>query len=734
MITIDFETYSEAGYYFDPTFGHFKPLQKGKPGIKGTNAAVYAEHPSARVISLAYGEKLWVPGCHNPTDLFEHVIKGGLIEAHNSLFEFYIWYYICHKRMGWPMLYLSQLRCSAAKARQSGLPGALGKLGEVLNLSETKDKRGKQLIQLLSIPKKPTKKCANLYRSVEKYPDLYREMYEYNIQDVKAEQAVSNMIPELSTIELKVWQLDQRINSGGVAIDVAGMQNCLEIFRQAEAKYTKEIQEITDGVVQTVGEITKRSAGDKWLCSRGVDVPSLNKEAIKTLLENQDWTDIEDCRRLLEIRQIIGGASVKKLFAMERTLSTDGRIRDLFVYCGAGHTGRWAGRGPQPQNLRNSGPDCTECPTCGYIQATGGACLCAAPQDDMRPIEWGNKTTKAALETIASGSLEVVEQQWGNAVDTIASCLRGLFIAAPGHDLICSDYSAIEAVVLAAMAGEEWRLEVFRTHGKIYEASASMMSGIPLQEILDYKRQTGKHHPLRKRGKVRELANGYGGWINANLVFGAGNFMTDDEIKEDILKWRDESPAIVEMWGGQWRKEPRIWKFIPDLYGVEGAAISALLYPGQCFRYRGVTYGYDTGRNVLYCLLPSGRKLSYHNPHLTKALDPRKLEVWQINFTGWNSDSSKGPVGWTGMYTYGSRLVENCVQAVSRDILAAAMLRLDKAGYPIVLHVHDEPVAEVPEGFGSVEEFEQLMMVKEPWFTDWPIKADGGWRGKRYRK
>lgn len=734
MITIDFETYSEAGYYFNPAFGQFKPLQKGRPGIKGINAAVYAEHPSTRVISLAYEDKLWVPGCHEPVDLLEHVIKGGLVEAHNSLFEFYIWYHICHKRMGWPMLYLHQLRCSAAKARQSGLPGALGKLGEVFNTEETKDKRGKQLIQLLSIPKKPTKKCSDLYRSREKYPDLYREMYEYNLQDVKAERAISIIIPELNPTELEVWQLDQRINSMGVALDVTGMQNCLNIFRQAETKYTKELQEITGGAVQTVGEITKRSAGDKWLISQGVDVPSLSKPSVREALEQRDWTGREDCRRLLEIRQIIGGANVKKLFAMERTLSADGRIRDLFMYCGAGHTGRWAGRGPQPQNLKNSGPDCVKCSTCGQIWATGDCCKCGcvpAPWDDL---EWGNETTEAALATIATGSLEAVEQQWGNAVDIIASCLRGLFIVAPGHDLICSDYSAIEAVVLAAMAGEEWRLEVFRTHGKIYEASASMMSGIPLQEILDHKTQTGKHHSLRKRGKVRELANGYGGWINANLAFGAGKFMTDDEIKEDILKWRDESPAIVEMWGGQWRKEPGVWRFTPDLYGMEGAAVSALLYPGQCFRYRDITYGHDTERDVLYCLLPSGRKLSYHKPRLTKTLNPRKLEVWQINFMGWNSDSAKGPVGWVGMYTYGSRMVENICQAVARDILASAMLRLDKAGYPIVLHVHDEPVAEVPEGFGNVEEFEQLMMVKEPWFADWPIKAAGGWRGKRYRK
>jgi DNA polymerase len=191
---------------------------------------------------------------------------------------------------------------------------------------------------------------------------------------------------------------------------------------------------------------------------------------------------------------------------------------------------------------------------------------------------------------------------------------------------------------------------------------------------------------------------------------------------------------IVEFWGGQWRKTPGVWEFTPEFYGLEGAAVSALLYPGQCFSYRSITYGHDTEDDVLYCLLPSGRKLAYHQPRLVRGTDPRKLDIWNITFMGWNSDSTKGAVGWRNMQTYGGRLCENVVQATSRDILASAMLRLEAAGYPIVLHVHDEVVCEVPKGFGSVEEFERLMMVREPWFADWPIRAAGGWRGHRYRK
>ena len=734
IATIDFETYSEAGYRFNPAVGRFIPLQKGKPGLKGINAAVYAEHPSTRVISLAYdigtGIRLWTPGGKDPMDLWYYILKGGLIEAHNSSFEYYIWKYVCAERMGWPVLPLRLLRCSSSKAKAAGLPGALGQLTKVLKPAEGKDTRGTQLIRLLSIPKRPTKTDSGLYRSVEKYPGLYREMYEYNMQDVRSEESISAIMPELSPFELRVWQLDQKINTSGVYIDQKGLADCLEIFRQAETKYTAEIVFLTNGTVQTVGEITKRSAGDKWLISQGVDLPSLDKPTIKDALEYRDWTGTLKCKRLLKIRQIIGGANVKKLFAMARTVSADGRLRDLFVYCGAERTGRWAGRGPQPQNLKNSGPNCIKCLACRQIRGHTGMCVCECTEGDA--LEWGDTTTKAALETIATRSLEAVESQWGNAIAIISSCLRSLFIASPKHDLICSDYSAIEAVVLAALAGEEWRLEVFRTHGKIYEASAAMAYGVPLQKILDHKTKTGKHHALRKKGKVRELANGYSGWINASKVFGHPG--TDDEIKTDILQWRSDSPMIVELWGGQWRKEPGRWKFTSELYGLEGAVVSALLYPGQCFSYREITYGHDTEADILYCLLPSGRRLSYHEPRLTRGVDQRKLEIWQINFMGWNSDSLRGPIGWIGMQTYGGRLCENCCQAVARDILAAAMLRIDKAGYPIVLHVHDEIISEVPKDFGSVEEFEQLMMIKEPWFADWPIKAAGGWRGERYRK
>ncbi len=716
MITLDFETYSEAGYVFKGD--RYVPLVKGKPGLKALNASTYAAHPSTEVISMDYEGNLWVPWAAAPTPLFDHIAQGGLLEAHNSLFEWYIWNYVCVKRYGWPELPLEQMRCSASKARAYGLPGALGKVSEILTPTQQKDKRGKRLIQLLSIPKNPTAKDKSLRRTVDRYPELYWEMYQYNRQDVVAEKAVSAALPDLLPFELKLWQLDQRINARGVQVDVESLMACIKVFEAAQEKFTAELIEVTGGEVNTIDEIGKGSAGDKWLQSIGVNLLSLDKAHIAEAMEDPSLPPA--ARRAFEIRQLLGSSSVKKLYALERTTMADGRLRDSFVYCGADRTGRFAGRGVQPQNLKNSGPDSVRCVTCGAIRALDIMVCpdCNTPGGDH--LEWGDETTEAALYYARLGCLN---QYFTDPVVTVASCIRGLLVG----DLICSDYSAIEAVVIAAVAKEEWRLEVFRTHGKIYEMSAAKISGIPFQEILNHKIETGQHHPLRKKiGKIAELGSAYGGWINAWKNFGAGSLMSDEEIKENILKWRADSPAIVELWGGQYRQDPSgSWDFTPELYGIEGAAIKAISYPGVPQLVQCLTYTYYDVQDVLACTLPSGRNLYYHKPRLSRGTDPRGLDVLEI--------SCMGGAGWTRIHTYGSKMTENVIQAISRDILTAAMLRVEDAGYRIVLHVHDEIVAECPPG-GNVEEFEKLMMVREPWFADWPIRAAGGWRGHRYRK
>jgi DNA polymerase len=247
--------------------------------------------------------------------------------------------------------------------------------------------------------------------------------------------------------------------------------------------------------------------------------------------------------------------------------------------------------------------------------------------------------------------------------------------------------------------------------------TASKITGIPFQEILDYpKTHGGEKHPMRKAiGKPGHLGSQYQGGLGAWKKFGAGKYLTDDEIKSGVQAWRRESPAIVRFW-----------------YAMEDCAIQAIQRPGRCLSYRGINFG--VRNDVMHIQLPSGRLLNYHEPRLTPAVTPWGKSVLKISYMGWNSDPKRGAPGWTRIDTYGGCLTENVVQATSRDILAHALVNLDAAGYTPVLHVHDEPTAEVPEGFGSVEEFEKIMTTLPPWAAGWPIKAGGGWRGKRYRK
>lgn len=595
---------------------------------------------------------------------------------------------------------------------------------------ELKDGKGKGLIKKLCCPRNPTKTNPLKRLTPQTDPLLFGELYEYNIQDIVSEASISQVIPDLSPIELEVWKLDQRINVRGVQIDTKGLNDCLIVVRKTTAKYAAELKQITGIPSMTVDTLAQLSG---WMAGKGVVTPSLDKDHVKALLKRDDL--LPDVQRVLEIRQTLGSASVKKLYALERYVCSDGRIRGLYIYCGARQTGRWSGTGPQPQNIPSGGPDVYQCPDCNRYYWVGIKNQCPSCGEGNlleETTDWCVEAAQTALLDIATHDIDLIEARWGNALKAVSGCLRALFVAAEGHDLICSDYSAIEAVVAAGIAGEDWRLEVFRTHGKIYEMSASKTSGIPFEEFMAYKKRTGKHHPLRKTiGKVGELGSQFGGWVNAWKNFGADKFMSDEEIKQAILAWRAESPTIVECWGGQMRKHPTRWEFTPELYGLEGAAILAIKNPGTNYSYRSITYG--VVKDILYCKLPSGRHLIYHKPRLKPTINPMGNQILGLSFEGWNSDSTKGPIGWARRDTYGPRLFENCVQATARDLFAYGMLQLDKAGYPIVLHSHDEPVMEVLKGFGSIEEVERLMGVLPSW-CKWPIKAAGGWRGFRYRK
>ena len=723
LADMDFETYSEAGYVYNVLNQKWMPISRPPHGIGAVGAPVYSEHPSTEVLSLAYnlkdglGPRLWLPGMGPPEDLFSHIAAGGLIEAWNSAFEWHIWTNVCTARMGWPVLLYWNLRDAMAKSRAWSLPGALGAAARVTKVADQKIDDGKRLLNKFSKPRNPTNKDARCRIHPKDDPQDGDKLYKYNLGDIKTESAVSALIPDLSDNELKLWILDQCINFRGVSIDLQSLMSCKAIVEQAGAKYTAELVQITGGDVQSASEIQKII---NWLgeCS-GVHMDSLDADHVAEALKREDLP--QDSRRVLEIRQSLGAASIKKLFAIDRRVSRDGRLKDLFAFCGADRTGRFAGRGPQPQNLPNSGPPVVKCNNingCGkhYGPHLDSCPWCKTPAAFSGGVEWSIEAVEDALRVIASNNLSYVEYYFGDAVAVVSGCLRGLFISAEGCDLICSDYSAIEAVVLAALAGEEWRLDVFRTHGKIYEMSASKISGVPFEEFKRHKEETGEHHPLRKKvGKVAELASGYQGGYGAWLNFGADKHLGEEEIRNAIKAWRKESPNIVKFW-----------------YGLEDAAVTAVQNPGHCYSYRGITYGVKD--DVLYCQLLSGRKLSYHQPRLYPDTTPWGKHVTKLTYMGWNTDYKKGPRGWMRLNTYGGKLAENVVQATARDIFTHALKNVEGAGYSVVLHVHDEIVSEVVAGTGSVEHFEQIMADIPEWCADWPVKAAGGWRGNRYRK
>lgn len=755
----DFETYSEAGQVWDDAINRWRLPDGAPPGSKKglplVGAAVYAKHPSTEVLSYyydlldGYGKTFWAPGLPNPERLFSFIRAGGIIEAHNSAFEWWIWNEVCVPRYGWPPLPIEQTRCSMAKARAHALPGALGEVGQVLNIPTQKDAEGGRLLDKFSVPRNPTK--ADSRRRITPLDDHTehvakgrpglsdaQKLYSYNATDLDAEHGVTVRCPDLEGEELEYWIVDQRINRRGVAVDMAGVQDCIAIIEQAHQRLNAELQALTAGQVTKASEL---QALGNWLRSRGVPVTtgqgSMDDEAITGYLKvcaPHPPGGINPARRALEIRAAIGSASVKKVFAMRLRATAEDRLHDLFNYHAA-RTGRATGDGPQPTNLPNSGPQVIKC-TCGrWFGASLPICrwcgTVRAPGVKVR--EWNPEAMEECLGLARHRSFDLLCEVYGDGMHALSGCLRGLFVAAEDHDLVSSDYSAIEAVVLAVLAGEAWRLEVFRTHGMIYEASASRMFGVPLEEFKRVKAETGEHHPLRKKGKIGELALGYQGWVGAMRAFDAPG--TDDEIKRDVLAWRDANREIVEFWGGQTRRDGRY--DVPELFGVEGAAVGAILNPGAVkpvLRRDGSATGvsYQLRGTVLYCRLPSGRELRYHNPRLTPS--DRRPGEWAISYEGYNTNPKNGPRGWITIRTWGGRLVENIVQAVARDILRFAMINLERAGYAIVLHVYDEIVSEIRKGWGSVEEFERIMSTMPAWAWGWPVNAAGGWRGARYRK
>ena len=798
----DFETYSEAGFVWNgerwlPPEG---VKDRKNAGLGAVGAANYSAHESFEILTFSYDlkdglpKRRWLPHMPPPVDLFAYVATGGPLEAWNVGFERWVWEHYCTPRLGWPVVAPHQWRCAMAKARAHALPGSLDNAGKVLQLPVLKDDDGKRLIQLFSIPKDPSKhdprkrivpawnevdavyngallavhrlvgepkagerRRATIIRKADEDARTEAEdaarLLDYNETDIVVEAEASSRIPDLSPTELRYWQDDQEINRRGIQIDLESVENCIAVLNTALARFTEEFAELTGG-----GKPSEVAATIAWLHGRGVHMDALDEEAVTEALKTPGLD--ATTRRVLEIRAAAASASVKKVFALRNHATRQGRVHDLYAFHGA-RTGRPTSHGPQAANLPKAGPNVYRCVSC---QAWHGSHTMACPWCGVFTMrgpkdakEWNPDVVEYALRALATRSFDVVQSTFGDVLLTIAGVLRGLFISRLGYDLVSSDYTAIEGVVVACLAGEQWRVDAYANDSPMYLLSAERMFGVTVAEMQEYARVNGHHHELRQKGKGGELGLGFGGWINALRQFGVDG--ADADLTDTVLKWRAASPALVWFWGGQTQGvadecrsnagmtplgrdrygRPSVdrWSRVPEMFGLEGAAVSAVQQPGQWFpvaRLDGTDsrIAYYCRDDVLYCRVPSGGLITYHRPRLQRS--DKEWRGLSLSFEGWNTNPKSGPPGWIRMNTYSGKLCENVVQKTARDIQMSGIAREHDAGYPIVMHTYDEVVAEVPEGFGSVPDLERLMTAIDPWAEGWPIKAAGGWRAKRYRK
>lgn len=762
--TIDGELYSEAGFVWTgpsekyPLGRWVAPPGAKTPGIAAVGAPAYCEHPSTDILTVSYdlvdgrGMRRWMPGEPLPWDLMNHLTDPTApIEAHNALFERLWIEKVAAARYGWPVPAPIKWRCSMATALVAQRPAALGNLGDVLGLTEKKDKEGDRLIKKFCIPQQPILGLIDKRTGAIKRPDQparriyphddpedFERLRAYCDQDVRTEMAAVERMPPLSDRELEAWQATTDQNYRGLAVDRPGLRACINILNQVLERYGQECQDLT-GLAITQLEKLKG-----WLAAHGIYTDSLDAEHLEALVARPDITGVP--RRILELRERTGSASVKKTLAIESQCSADNRLRDIVVHHGT-RPGRPTGSGPQPLNLPKAGPKLAWC-QCGRPSLPAPTCpWCGEIQPPEPRKAWQSDMVDHVLEIMSFGSLDMVEQFYGDAMVAIQGCVRGLFQAGPGNMLVSTDYSSLQAVVLACLAGEQWRIDAFKRNDPIYLLGASKITGRPLQFYLEWFEEHGDHHPDRQKiGKVSELACGFQGWIGSYRAFGSDE--PDDVIRKQILAWRDASPMVVEMWGGQHRGPP--WRRErAELYGLEGMFIAAVQNPGQYFDYRGIGFLYDPAADCLEMLLPPcdghRRPLRYHEPRLTTSA--RNPDEWAISYMTWNTNVNYGARGWVRMPTWGGRLTENAVMGVEVDIQRYGAKLMAAAGYPIVLAVYDENVAEIPidkplalglapvAGLDPyVQEIEHLLSIMPPELADWPIRANGGWRGRRYRK
>lgn len=667
-LSIDLETYSEVSigkagsyrYILDPSFEIllFAYSLDGMP---------------VEVIDVASGQiiPLWLKNALKNPLYIKH--------AYNAAFE----WFALSKYLGW--LPPDQWRDTMLHALYCGYPASLDAAGKAMGLPEDKKKlaTGKALIRYFCVPCKPSNANGNRTRNLPKHdPDKWKLFKEYNGQDVVTEMEIDRRLSAfpVPAFVQKQWETDLQMNARGVAADMELVRGALVIGAIVKSRLMTEARQLSgldnpNSIRQLAQWLTDATDSD-------AEITSVTKETIATMLKQPQPANVQ---RMLEIRQELGKTSTKKYDALETCIADDGRVRGLLQFYGANRTGRWAGRLVQVQNL---------------------------PRTYTHPLP-------PARQLVKDRNIDGLRMMYGSINDTLSQLIRTAFVAAPGNVLIDADFSAIEARVISWLAGQEWRLEVFRTHGKIYEASASQMFHVPIEKI----KKGNPEYALRQRGKVAELALGYQGGVSAMRRMDVGHNLddlSDDEVKGIVDRWRETNSMIRDLWNI-----------------VDSAAITVITYGGaQTIRSETtdaiITLACEldviTGTRYMTILLPSGRKLYYPSPEIG-------VNRWgnpSVSYMGQNQTTKR----WERVETYGGKLVENIVQAIARDCLAIAIENLEAQGLHVVFHIHDEVVIDTPAWADEdtmLETVTKIMTKPIPWAQALPLNADG-WVDKFFKK
>lgn len=667
-LSIDLETYSTVSigaagsyrYILDPSFEIllFAYSLDGMP---------------VEVIDVASGQviPLWLKNALKNSLYIKH--------AYNAAFE----WFALSKYLGW--LPPDQWRDTMLHALYCGYPASLDAAGRAMGLPEDKKKltTGKALIRYFCVPCKPSNANGNRTRNLPKHdPAKWKLFKEYNGQDVVTEMEIDRRLSAfpVPAFVQKQWETDLTMNARGVAADMEMVSGALVIGATVKSQLMAEARQLSgldnpNSIKQLARWLTEATDSD-------AEITSVTKETVATMLKQPQPANVQ---RMLEIRQELGKTSTKKYDALETCIADDGRVRGLLQFYGANRTGRWAGRLVQVQNL---------------------------PRTYTHPLP-------PARQLVKDRNIDGLRLMYGSINDTLSQLIRTAFVATPGNVLIDADFSAIEARVISWLAGQEWRLEVFRTHGKIYEASASQMFHVPIEKI----KKGNPEYALRQRGKVAELALGYQGGVSAMRRMDTGHNLddlSDDEVKGIVDRWRETNSMIRDLWNI-----------------VDSAAVTVITNGGaQTIRSETtdavITLACEldviTGTRYMTILLPSGRKLYYPSPEIG-------VNRWgnpSVSYMGQNQTTKR----WERVETYGGKLAENIVQAIARDCLAIAIENLEAQGLHVVFHIHDEVVIDTPawaDNDTMLDTVTKIMTKPIPWAQALPLNADG-WVDKFFKK